>query len=409
VQKTIPFSEVKNFIDAKLSLVDKLSSVQRKFICNLFITFYTIPFRINFLMMGRFSDYDEKTYRNHFSNGIDFMPFFHQTLVDKKDRELLFAFDPSFIKKSGKKTEGLHTFWDGKSQQSTQGLEVGCLSLIDVEEQTAYHYKAQQTQPSTEKNNLVNQYVKMIIAEKDTMQTLSKYVVADGYFMKQKFIQPLLEAKFEVITKMRSDANLKEIYIAPTTAVKAKGRPKTCGEKIDLKKFDATTWTAIELDKDNEKITAAYEQIVYCVALKKKVKVVVIIPKNTKEKIILLSTDTTLIGSKMIKYYSLRFQIEFLIRDAKQFGGLEDCQARDNKKLNFHFNAALGSISIAKLTMWSNKENKKDVPFSMYNIKQQYHNKFIVDAIFSKLDIDLNCQKIIDIYNQTIDIGNIAA
>ena len=409
MKQKLPFSEVKNFINTKLSLVATISSVQRKFLCNLLITFYTIPFRINFLMMGRFSTYDEKTYRNYFSSDIDLTTFFHQSLLAKKDKELLFAFDPSFIKKSGKKTAGLHKFWDGKSQQAAQGLEVGCLSLIDVEEQTAYHYKAQQTQASTENNTLVDQYVKMIIDEKETMKTLSKYVVADGYFMKQKFIQPIKDAGFEVITKMRSDANLREIYVAPASTIKAKGRPKTSGDKIDLKKFDATTWTTIEIDKDNQKMTAAYEKLVYCVALKMNVKVVIFLPKNTKEKVILLSTNTTLCGTKIIKYYSLRFQIEFLIRDAKQFGGLEDCQARDSKKLNFHFNAALGSISIAKLTMWSNKENKKDLPFSMYNIKQQYHNKFIVDSIFSKLDIDLNCQKIIDIYNQTIDIGSIAA
>lgn len=409
MKPSTPFSEVKNFIQAKLSLVSKLSAVNRKFMCNLFITFYTIPFKINFLMMGRFSNCDEKTYRNHFDSELDLIPFFHQTLLDKKGKELLFAFDPSFIKKSGKKTEGLHKFWDGKSQQAAQGLEVGCLSLIDVAEQTAYHYKAQQTQASTENNNLVNQYVKMIIDEKEAMQTLSKYVVCDGYFMKQKFIQPLKDAGFEVITTMRSDANLREIYQAPPTTIKAKGRPKTCGKKIDLRNFDANTWTKIEIGKDNEKMTAAYEKTVYCVTLKMNVKIVIFLPKNTKEKVILLSTNTLLLGTQIIKYYSLRFQIEFLIRDAKQFGGLEDCQARDSKKLNFHFNAALGSISIAKLTMWSNKENKKNLPFSMYNIKQQYHNKFIVDAIFSKLDIDLNCQKIIDIYNQTIDIGNIAA
>lgn len=51
---------------------------------------------------------------------------------------------------------------------------------------------------------------------------------------------------------------------------------------------------------------------------------------------------------KIIKYYRLRFQIEFLIRDAKQHAGLEHCQARSEKKPNFHFNMALSSASVAK-------------------------------------------------------------
>lgn len=42
-------------------------------------------------------------------------------------------------------------------------------------------------------------------------------------------------------------------------------------------------------------------------------------------------------------YYGLRFQVEFLIRDAKQHAGLEDCMARDEQKLHNHFNIALSN------------------------------------------------------------------
>jgi len=40
--------------------------------------------------------------------------------------------------------------------------------------------------------------------------------------------------------------------------------------------------------------------------------------------IILFSTDLDLPHEKLLDYYSLRFQIEFNFRDAKQFWGLED-------------------------------------------------------------------------------------
>ena len=39
----------------------------------------------------------------------------------------------------------------------------------------------------------------------------------------------------------------------------------------------------------------------------------------------------------------------FLFRDAKQFTGLTDCQARSQAKLNFHFNASLSAVTLAKL------------------------------------------------------------
>ena len=51
----------------------------------------------------------------------------------------------------------------------------------------------------------------------------------------------------------------------------------------------------------------------------------------------------------IIEYYRTRFQIEFCFRDSKQFTGLNDCQARGLRKLDFAFNASLASINIAKL------------------------------------------------------------
>jgi len=50
-------------------------------------------------------------------------------------------------------------------------------------------------------------------------------------------------------------------------------------------------------------------------------------------------------ASKIIRYYSLRFQIEFLIRDAKQYMGLEECQAVSETKLYNHFNFSLMTVS----------------------------------------------------------------
>ena len=56
--------------------------------------------------------------------------------------------------------------------------------------------------------------------------------------------------------------------------------------------------------------------------------------KNVK---IYFYTDTALEGSKALKYYTLRFQIEFLYRDGNQFTALEHCQSRDKSRLGFYF------------------------------------------------------------------------
>lgn len=54
-------------------------------------------------------------------------------------------------------------------------------------------------------------------------------------------------------------------------------------------------------------------------------------------------------AQKIVQYYRLRFQIEFLIRDAKQHAGLEHCRVRSKRKLDFHFNMALTTVSIVKM------------------------------------------------------------
>ena len=94
-----------------------------------------------------------------------------------------------------------------------------------------------------------------------------------------------------------------------------------------------------------------YERIGYWVTLKQHVKVLYLEKTNSSGNEVLLSTDRELSGGKVVQYYRLRFQIEFLIRDAKQHGGLEDCQASDEQKLHYHFKMALGSASTAKLTL----------------------------------------------------------
>ena len=60
------------------------------------------------------------------------------------------------------------------------------------------------------------------------------------------------------------------------------------------------------------------------------------------------STDLELPALDIFNYYKARFQIEFIFRDAKQFTGLTDCQARNKEALNFHFNISLSVLNVIK-------------------------------------------------------------
>ncbi|MDR2126625.1 MAG: transposase [Prevotellaceae bacterium] len=96
-----------------------------------------------------------------------------------------------------------------------------------------------------------------------------------------------------------------------------------------------------------------YNSIVYCKIFKQNIKfsIAVFYNKEGKEtaRKLYFSTDLKMNGMEIVAFYRSRFQIEFLYRDAKQHAGLNDCQARSKNKLDFHFNAALTTVNLAKI------------------------------------------------------------
>ncbi len=191
MKNIIPYSEALDFIDEKLQQLSGMKRPQSKFLKHLFVLFWTINTRINFLRMGRYSYLNEKTFRNQFGKTLDFASFYAVVLESKKGQEMIAAFDTSFICKSGKATHWLWKFWNGKEQKSEKGLEIGCLAMVYVSEETAYHLHAVQTEVPTEGCNQVDQYAKMIKDNIAWILDYTKYLSADAYFMKKDFINPL--------------------------------------------------------------------------------------------------------------------------------------------------------------------------------------------------------------------------
>ena len=98
----------------------------------------------------------------------------------------------------------------------------------------------------------------------------------------------------------------------------------------------------------------------------------------------LFSTDVELDALSLYRYYKARFQIEFLFRDGKQFTGLTDCQARSQTKLDFHFNASLSAVSLAKLEARQYRVDSQQ-SFSMASLKRRNFNQHLIDRIYDHL------------------------
>ena len=180
------------------------------------------------------------------------------------------------------------------------------------------------------------------------------------------------------------------------------GRPKMYGDKINLKDPDFERFTE---GYKNDDVTV-YSLLVYSILLKENIKIAYTIYNKTEKYSVLFSTDLNLVGEKIYKYYRVRFSIEILFRDAKQYTGLEHSQARDESKLNFHFNTSLTAVSLAKNQFYKDKANKQKA-FSMRNIKLSNYNNLLADFILSNSDLNLSLKKRNSIYQKINNFGQI--
>ena len=90
-------------------------------------------------------------------------------------------------------------------------------------------------------------------------------------------------------------------------------------------------------------------------------------------------------GIDVFDIYRTRFQIEFCYRDGHQFTGLRDCQARDEKRLDFAFNASFAAVNVIKVMR---KEFKLD--FSIGQIKSLMVSAHLLQRFFCVSGIDPN-------------------
>ena len=201
---------------------------------------------------------------------------------------------------------------------------------------------------------------------------------------------------------MRKDADLRYLYTSPQK--EGKGRPKTYDGKMNCKKIDKSRFELCYFDDE----VVVYSAIVNSKSLKRNIRIACVESRKTDAYAILFSTDTEINGQLIYRYYKVRFQIEFLFRDAKQHTGLSHCQARSENKLYFHFNTSLTSVSLAKAEAMV-KESGKKRSFSMADVKTIHSNRLLLDRFFAMSGIDQTCPKISAAYNKLLNFGRIAA
>ena len=108
----------------------------------------------------------------------------------------------------------------------------------------------------------------------------------------------------------------------------------------------------------------------------------------------MFSSDLTLTASEVIKYYSLRFQIEFDFRDAKQFYGLSDFKNYKEAMVTNAVNLSFSMTLIGKIILKKYKNRFECDAMGITDLKVLFklqkqaeilfnHNKTAVDEFLS--------------------------
>ena len=375
---------------------------------------------MTFTNLSRYSDLSERTYRRHFSRSYDFVSF-NQSLIGEAigaDALQVGVIDCSFVPKSGQATYGVDRFYNSSVGRAERGLEISVIAVVDIAQSLGYSLSVQQTPASlapasaiAEETSLptqptkvtrVDHYLAHLRATRRAFPRTVRYLVGDGYYSKLTWVNGVSALALDVIGKLRCDANLRYVYTGPQ---KKRGARRKYDGKVDVS--DLSRFEAIgEVDTG----VSLYSAVVWSINFKRQIRVVYLINQTSPQRpcyALLFSSDVTLDPKVLYQAYRARFQIEFIFRDAKQFTGLTDCQARDAQKLDFHFNAALTALNLAKWDAVQHKPEGQPFVFSMASFKRRKLNEHLLERFIDNLDLNPSLIKSHPNYQKLCDYGAI--
>jgi hypothetical protein len=379
---------------------------QRTFLAHLFGLLLMLPGHATFRNLSRYSSYDERTFSRWYAREFDFVSLNKAaiTRVIPPEQEQALVIDASFVPKSGKQTYGLDRFWNGSHGRSEKGLEISALAWLDITANCAYALSVEQTPPTSTatgpKSTRIDVYLDQLtrVVSAHDLSTI-RYVITDGYYSKQKFLRGVRALGRHQIGKLRLDANLRYLYHGAKRL--GPGRPKIYDGKVNWD--DLTRFEQIET-ADNHMVL--YHQVLNHVQFQWNLRVVLVVDTKHNRRAVLFSTDVDLDALTLYRYYKARFQIEFLFRDAKQFTGLCDCQARSHAKLDFHFNASLTAVTLAKLEA-RQQNGGVGSSFSMASLKRRAFNQHLIDRICDQFAKGHSLEKSSSAYEDLCNYGSI--
>ena len=339
--------------------------------------------------------------------------FFTSWLWEPK-HEYIAAGDEVVFGKAGKETYGIGRFFSSLQNRGIPGLSFFAFSLIDVQERQSYPIQVVQMvkkagekiqkdkQKSAKANKRPVGRPKGSKNKKDDKPKLSPellriqpvlqaflavlasglpihYLVMDGHFGNYPSAWMALQAGLHFVSKLRSDAALYEPF---TGKYCGHGPHPKYGDKVNVRQMKKKYLKSDQVEDGLR--TQMYQATLLNKEFASPLNVVVILKTNLSTQkqahIILFSTDLKLSYAKIYDFYTLRFQIEFNFRDAKQYWGLDDFMTVKEVAVTNAAHLSFFMVNFSSILLQRFRENNPE--FSILDLKSHYRGcRYVSETI----------------------------
>jgi hypothetical protein len=334
--------------------------------------------------------------------------------------EYIIAGDEVVVSKAGTETYGLDRFFSGLRKQVIPSLAFFAFSVVDVDKEHSFPLSLSQIVKSAEEKSAskakkeakenkktaeagkvgrpkgsknkakaeqvalnpellrIEKGLKSLLATVGQVLSL-QYVVLDGHFGNYPSAYMVTKANLHLISKMRSDVALYQPFAGQYSGI---GRPPKYGGKLNIYQLDEKYRKATTQEENIR--TDIYQGKFYNKEFDFPLNVVIIVKTNLLTKaqahVVLFSSDLEQAYEKIIKFYSLRFQIEFNFRDAKQYWGLEDFMNVKETAVTNAANLSIFMVSFSWALLHSHREATPN--FSVLDLKAYYRGyRYAIETI----------------------------
>lgn len=348
------------------------------------------------------------------------------------------AFDEVVEDKSGKKTFGLSWFYSSIAGKVIRSISHHVVSLVDMKKEDSFvlHYeqtvkpdkapkkkrktkrtkKSKSTKKKTAKaikkkasgrpkgsknkqniksTGLLYESFELLLSVVVPLVSLYcpslKYVLADGAYGNKTCCLIVRQFNLELISKLNRNTALFLPYQEVHKKKRRRGRPRKYGKKLDYQKLPEENLVH-EYEEEGIQTKTYQFQGVWTRKMPHLINAVIIVKINLEtlktSRVILFSTDLTLQAKELTKFYSLRFQIEFNFRDAKQYFGLSDFKNIKQQQVKNAVGLAFFMDNISMILIEQAKKEWDEEFVSIQDLKAYFRGEKYLNCILNTLEID---------------------